>query len=290
MSRRGGGIEQMKANKIWGAFLATTFGVAAIMAPTNADAEKKKAAVVVQAGPAQAVKPIQIEPVKANLKWGMTVKETHKAIDLMLDAEYKPIYQATQPGIKMKQLDSRLDEEKAEFKRSRIDLGTLPVALDSTPLAGEYTYRNKETLLKLDRKGQTAWLFFIQDRLWKIIREVNLEKKNPYGKTFQEVAVKMSTEFGAAGRVTPPNPAKNVYATVVDWKDATTHLRLIERGETAVAFAYEDNATLGNIDALRANKPVVEDDIPPEIRALKQDAEQLGPPPAATPEKDKKKK
>ena len=282
----------MKANKIWGALLATTFGLAAIMAPTNADAEKKKKTDKVEAptGPAQAVKPIQLLPVTANLKWGLSVKDTAKAIDGMLDAEFKPIYQATSPGIAMKTLDSQLREEKSSFRRSRIDFGLLPVALDSTPLAKEYSYRNNESLLKLDRKGETRYFFFIQDRLWKIIDEINLEKKNPYGKTLQDAAVKLSTLYGAAGRVIPPNPDKQIYSTTIDWKDATTHVRLIERGETAIAIAYEDNSTLDNIDTLRANKPVVEDDIPAEIRALKQDASEPSGPPPAAPEKDKKKK
>lgn len=278
----------MKANKIWGALLATTFGLAAMMAATNADAEKKKAdKVVAPTGPAQAIKPIQLLPATANLKWGLSVKDTAKAIDGMLDAEFKPIYQATSPGIAMKTLDSQLREEKSAFRRSRIDFGLLPVALDSTPLAKEYSYRNNESLLKLDRKGEIRYFFFIQDRLWKIIDEINLEKKNPYGKTLQDAAVKLSTTYGAAGRVVPPNPDKQIYATTIDWKDATTHVRLIERGETAIAIVYEDNATLDNIDTLRANKPVVEDDIPADIRALKQDAQPDPTPPPPDPKKKK---
>jgi hypothetical protein len=156
------------------------------------------------------------------------------------------IYQATSPGIAMKSLDSQLREEKSAFRRSRIDFGLLPVALDATPLAKEYSYRNNESLLKLDRgKGEIRYFFFIQDRLWKIIDEINLEKKNPYGKTLQDAAVKLSTLYGAAGRVIPANPDKQIYSTTIDWKDATTHVRLIERGETAIAIAYEDSATLG---------------------------------------------
>jgi hypothetical protein len=282
----------MKANKIWGALLAATFGLAAMTVPTNADAEKKKKAdkVEVPTGPAQAVKPIQLLPATANLKWGLSVKETGKAIDGMLDAEYKPIYQTTSPGIAMKTLDSQVREEKSAFRRSRIDFGLLPVALDATPLAKEYSYRNNESLMKLDRNGETRYFFFIQDRLWKIIDEINLEKKNPYGKTLQDAAVKLSTVYGAAGRVIAANPDKQIYSTTIDWKDATTHVRLIERHETAVAIVYEDNATLENIDTLRANKPVVEDDIPADIRALKQDASDPPGPPPAAPEKDKKKK
>jgi hypothetical protein len=279
----------MKANKIWGALLATTFGFAAMMAPTNADAEKKKKTeVIVPTGPAQAVNPIKLNPASAGLSWGLSVKDTSKAIDRMLDAEYKPIYQATSPGIAMKTLDSQVREEKSSFRRSRIDFGLLPIALDSTPLAKEYSYRNNESLMKLERKGETRYFFFIQDRLWKIIDEINLEKPNPYGKTLQDAAVKLSTLYGAAGRVIAADPAKQIFSTTVDWKDATTHVRLVERYETAVAIVYEENSTLDNIDSLRANKPVVEDDIPADIRALKQEAEPERPAPA--PEKDTKKK
>jgi len=281
----------MKANKIWGALLATTFGLAAMSAATDAVAEKKKKpeAVAAPTGPAQAVKPIQIPPATINLRWGLSIKETAKVIDGMLDAEYKPVYQKTQPGIKMKELDLHVAEEKSSFRRSQINFGVLPVALDSTPLKDEYSYRNNEAMLTLSRKGQKRLFFFIQDRLWKIIDEVELSEKSPYGKNFTDAAVKLSTEFGAAGRITPPDPAKNTFVTVVDWKDATTHVRLIERHETAAAIAYEDNATLENINTLRANKPVVEDDIPAEIRALKQqESAPPVPPPAAAPDKKKK--
>lgn len=281
----------MKANKIWGALLATTFGLAAIMAPTNADAEKKKKTDKVEAptGPAQAVKPIQIPPATASLRWGLSVKETHAVIDKMLDIEYKPIYQATSPGVKMRQLDLALGEEKSVFRRSRIDFGKLPVALDSTPLKGEYSYNNKESLLTLNRKGQTRHFFFIQDRLWKIIDEIPLSEKSPYGKTFTDAAVKLSTLYGAAGRITPPNPDKQIYVTVVDWKDEATHVRLVERHEEAAAIVYEELATLNNIDALRANKPVVEDDVDPAVRAAARGEDAPpGPPPA--PAKDDKKK
>ncbi|MBK9265242.1 MAG: hypothetical protein IPM54_36350 [Polyangiaceae bacterium] len=280
----------MKANKIWGALLATTFGLAAMSAVTDAEAQKKKKATEAPAltGPAQAVKPIQIPPATAPLKWGLTIKETWKAIDTMLDTEYKPLYQKVSPGVKMKQLDAALREEKNAFRRSRIDFGNLPVALDSTPLKGEYTYKNNESILTLSRNGEMRYFFFIQDRLWKIIDEVQLSEKSPWGKTFQDAAVKLTAQYGAVGRVIQPNPDKQIYVTTVDWKDATTHVRLVERHETAVAIVYEDNATLANIDTLRANKPVVEDDIDPAVRAAARGSEPPpGPPQAA--EKDKKK-
>jgi hypothetical protein len=281
----------MKANKIWGALLATTFGLAAMSAATDAEAQKKKKpeAAVVLTSAAQAVKPIEIQPASASLKWGMTLKETAKAIDTMLDAEYKPKYQKASPGIQMKTLDSQLAEEKNAFRRSRIDFGNLPVALDSTPLKGEYSYKNNESILTLSRRGETRYFFFIQDRLWKIIAEVPLSEKSSYGKSFQDAAVKLTALYGAVGRVVAPNPDKQIYVTTVDWKDATTHMRLVERSESSAAFVYEDNATLANIDTLRANKPVQEDDIDPAVRAAARGSEPPPGPPVAPTEKKQKK-
>lgn len=282
----------MKANKIWGALLATTFGLAAMTAPTTADAQKKKKADKVEAptGPSQTVKPIQLLPASAKLRWGLSLKDLGKAIDGMLDEEYKPLYQKTSPGIKMKQLDLQLAEEKSQFRRSRIDFGNLPVALDSTPLKGEYSYRNKESILTLSRKGETRYFFMIQDRMWKIIDEIPLGEKSPYGKDFTEAAVKLSAQYGVLGRVTPPNPDKQIYVNVVDWKDETTHVRLVERHEAAAAIVYEDLSTLNNIDALRANKPVVEDDIDASVRAIARGQDAPAPPPAAPEKKPEKKK
>lgn len=279
----------MKVNKLWAALLATSFGFA-MMSPTLVDAAPKngkKAEVVAPSGPANATKPIKIDP--ASIKWGMSVKEVAAAVDALLDEDYKPLYQKTSPGVRMKALDAQLGEEKNTFRRSRIDFGKLPVGLDSSPLKGEYSYLNKEFLLTLVRNGETRYFFFIQDRLWKIIDEVKLSDKSPYGKTLADAAVKLSKTFGVPGRVTPPNEDKGIFITEVDWKDATTHVRLIERGETAVAIAYEDNATLGNLSTLRANKPKQEDAIDPAVAAaIRGPDPEPGPPPAAADPKKKK--
>ncbi|MDI1450723.1 hypothetical protein [Polyangium sp. 6x1] len=273
----------MKVNKLWAALLATTFGLAATVTPmvVEAQAKKKAAAAPAMTGPAVTKKPIALDP--ASIKWGMTTKQVGEAIDKQLDEEYKPLYQKVSPGVKMRELDAALLEEKNSFRRSKIEFGKLPVALDSTPLRGEYSYLNKEWILTLSRKDKpTRHFFFIQDKLWKIIEEIKLAKGGPLGTNFQESAVKLSTQYGTPGRIIPPNPDLGWFATVIDWKDATTHVRLIERGETAIAIAYEDNATLQNIESLRPNKPKQEDAIDPAVAAAIRgpDPDPTPPPPA----------
>ncbi|HVK71152.1 MAG TPA: hypothetical protein VM694_42135 [Polyangium sp.] len=277
----------MKVNKLWAALLATTFGLTATVTPVvvEAQAKKKAAAAPAQMGPATTKKPIALDP--ASLKWGMTTKQVGEAIDAQLDEIYKPLYQKVSPGVKMRELDAALAEEKNAFRRSKIEFGKLPVATDSTPLRGEYSYLNKEWMLSMTRDGKTRYFFFIQDKFWKIIDEIKLAKGATLGANFQEAAVKLSTAYGTPGRIIPPNPDLGMFATVVDWKDATTHVRLIERGDPAIAIAYEDNATLQNIESLRPNKPKQEDAIDPAVAAAIRGEEKAPEPP---PPADKKKK
>jgi hypothetical protein len=262
----------MKVNKLWAALLATSFALGATMSPTIAEAQNKKTkkpdattAVAPAAAKKVKAKGIVVEP--AGVQWGMTMKEVGAVIDKNLDAEYKPKYQKVSPGVRMKELDAELAEEKDKFRRSRIDFGKLPVATDSTALKGEYSYLNKESMMTLTHNGETRHFFFIQDRLWKIIKEIKFSKEGEVGKDFKEAAVKLSATFGSAGRVTPPNEAKGIFTTVVDWKDATTHVRLLERSDTACAVAYESNDTLANLNSLRANKPKEEAAIDPAVAA-----------------------
>lgn len=259
----------MKLNKLWAALLATSFGLAATMSPTIADAQNnKKAAPAAPAAAKKAVKKgIVIEP--AGVRWGMSMKQVGEVIDAMLDAEYKPIYQKTgNNGVESKRLDAALAEEKNAFRRSRIDFGKLPVATDSTALKGEYSYLNGESMMTLTRKGEpTRHFFFIKDSLWKIIKEVKFSKEGELGKDFKEAAVKLTATFGSPGRVIPPNEAKQIYTTSVDWKDGTTHVRLLERSEASCAVALEDQQTAANIDSLRVNKPKQEEAVDPAVAA-----------------------
>jgi len=252
----------MKAKRVLGAFLAAGLGLVALTHAPDVLAKGKKEAAA-PSGPPTVKKTIAL-PLPG-IVWGQSMKQVALAIDKILDDDYRPLYKDVQPGVKMKALDAQLAEAKNEFRRSRIDFGELPTGIDATPLRGEYTYRNKETLMTLLRKGEKVHFFFIQDKLWKVIREVALKEGAPLGKDYQDAVVKLSLSFGVPGRVLPPEGDR--YVTEVDWKDSNSHLRAVQRGDTAVALAYEDNATLGNLDTLRPNKPKPVNEIDPDVAA-----------------------
>jgi hypothetical protein len=185
----------------------------------------------------------------------------------------------------MKALDAQLAEDKSAFRRSRIDFGKLPTGIDSTPLRGEYTYLNKESMLSLTRNGHARHFFFIQEKLWKIVDEFKLGEGSHLGKTWEEAVIKHVKVFGVPGRVLQADYEKGRNALEVDWKDTATHIRLIQRSDTALAVVYEDRATLSNLTALRPNKPAATDEIDPAVSAAIRGGKAPEPPPAPAPEK-----
>jgi hypothetical protein len=274
----------MNAKRLLGALLTVGLTLAAVAQATDVQAKppKKEEAPV---DPPVTKKAISLS--LSGLSWGQSPKQVADQIDRLLDEDYRPLYKEVQPGIKMKELDGQIAEDKSAFRRSRIDFGKLPTGLDSTALRNEYTYNNKEALYSLSRKGDLTYFFFIQERLWKIIEEKKLSDTHPLGKTYQDAVVKMSTNFGVPGRVTATGSTSG--AVEVDWKDATTHLRAIQRGEAAVGMAYEDNSTVANLSSLRPNKPVADNGIDPDVAAIMRGpSADPGPPPDKDPKKKKK--
>jgi len=277
----------MKANRLLGALLAAGLGLAVVTAATDAAAQKGKKAPAAQvaADPPMTKKPIPILPV--GVAYGMNHKQVAEQIDKALDEAYKALYNKVSPGVKMKALDAALAEEKSTFKRSRIDFGKLPTGIDSTPLKGEYTYLNKESMMSFTREGKTQYFFFIGDKLWKIVHEEKLCEGCAYGKDYTAATVKLAKDYGVPGRVLVADPAKGRMSTEVDWRDSVSHARAVERGEGSFALITEDNATLANLASLRANKPAEENAIDPAVAAA---LSKGGPPPGPPEDKAAKPK
>jgi hypothetical protein len=249
--------------------------------------KKEAAAPAPAADPPDTKKPIVI-PLKG-IAWGLTPKQLSSAIDGVLDEAYKPLYTHVQPGVKMKALDAALAEDKDMFRRSRVDFGKIPVGTDATPLKGEYTYLNKECMYELTREGATKHFFMIQEKLWKIVDDYKLGDASPLGKSFQEAVAKLAATYGVPGRVLPADYDKGRASTEVDWRDATTHLRAVQRGDAAMSLIFEDLATLAALPSLRTAKPVEDNGIDPSVAAImRQGKDEPGPPKKDEKKDDKK--
>lgn len=188
-------------------------------------------------------------------KWGMNhaeVIKVHNQTGGVFDLDYNPQLAKLQPGVKMQALEAERDSKKSAFAASWVEFKDTPTGYDQTGIKDEYTYRNKESIMYVDRNARRRYFFFIGDRLWKIYDEVSFSEQS--GKTFTEVVTKLNTQLGTPGRIRAADAAQGIAQTTVDWQDGSTHLRAVDRGASVYGLVFEEKATLGNLAQLRANK------------------------------------
>jgi hypothetical protein len=210
---------------------------------------------------AQAGDPPQVSslvPMLDGFKWGQSPQDVitaHNGTNGVIDKDFDPLLAKVQPGVQQKALESDRDNRKAAFQRSFIEFKDTPTGYDATPLKTEYSYKNREALLMIDRAGKKRYFFFIgaPARLWKIYDEIPLDEAGPLGKTYQDAVTKLQGALGVAGRVQATDASKGIITTTVDWQDASTHLRILDR-RRLVGVVLEERQTLANIDRLRMTK------------------------------------
>jgi hypothetical protein len=226
-------------------------------------------------------KQVKGEPTQVNsltsmlegLRWGMShadVQKTYTENGGIIWKDYDDKLRKARVGPEMTAVENEREQAKLAFGRSFIEFKDTPTGYDATGIKGEYTYRNRESLMWISREGKPKrFFFFINDRLWKIYDEVPLSDSGPMGKSYIDAVNKMNAQLGAQGRIQGADAAKGINATTVDWKDGSSHLRVVDRsGEHNVAVVMEDNGTLGNLASLRPNKAEDPTAIDPTIAAV----------------------
>ena len=137
-----------------------------------------------------------------------------------------------QPGIQQTTIEADRDNKKAAIERSYLRFVN-PSGYDATGLKNEYTYRNNEAILFVERQGKKRYFFFMgpepTERLWKIYDEISLSPTGSLGKTYADAVTQVQGVLGVTGRARAADPDHGLDYTTVDWQDGTTHLRLVDR-------------------------------------------------------------
>ena len=231
---------------------------------------KKPAVAKAPKGPATVASRAGVVLQPAGITWGMTHTQVIKFYERIIDKDFAPQYKKVQPGPQTERLDAAVANAKDAFRRSKIVFGKLPTGVDSTPLKGEYSYQNGESMMKISRRGTgTRYMFFMKDKLWKIYDEVPVGEKRPLGPDFEEALKRLNSRYAATGRSTEPDYAIGRNYTEVDWQDDRTHVRAVDRtGTKVIGMVYEDRSVLANLDSLRSVKPVEGNQVDPDVQAL----------------------
>lgn len=211
--------------------------------------------------------------MERDIHWGMShteVTDVYNKLNGLFDREYAPLLAKLQPGVDMQQLEADRDNRKANFERSFTPFNAgSPTGYDVGALHLEYTYNNGEAIQRLFKDGKNRFFFFMKDRLWKIYDEVPLKADGPLGTSFQEAVTKLNTLFSVAARIRAADASQGLERTEADWQDGKSHLRAVDRSNEHIAgIVLEERNTLGNLAALRANKPVDPFALDPSIANL----------------------
>ena len=207
------------------------------------------------------------------LRWGMNHADVTKMFNEnggVIWKDYDAKLAKARVGPEMTAIEAERESAKQAFSRSFIEFKDVPTGYDATGIRGEYTYRNRESLMWITREGKPKrYFFFINDRLWKMYDEVPLTETGALGKSYIDAVNKMNAQLGASGRIQGADADKGIAATTVDWKDGSSHLRVTDRtSDRLAAVVLEDNGTLGNLASLRPNKAEDPTAIDPTIAAV----------------------
>ena len=207
------------------------------------------------------------------LRWGMSHADLTKMFTEnggIIWKDYDARLAKARVGPEMTAIEAEREGAKQAFSRSFIEFKDVPTGYDATGIRHEYTYRNRESLMWITREGKPKrYFFFINDRLWKMYDEVPLAEAGPLGKSYIDAVNKLNAQVGAQGRIQGADPDKGIAATTVDWKDGSSHLRVVDRtGDRVAGVVIEDNGTLGNLVSLRPNKAEDPTAIDPSISAV----------------------
>ena len=218
------------------------------------------------------------------LKYSMSLESIAKLYDKQFDTEFLPLYKKASPGPETDALDAELKQRKGEVRRSKVDFGQTPTGVDQTPLKGEYSYANGESMGRLTLKsGTERYFFFFSDKLWKVYDAHKLKEGGPLGASYAEAVKKLNTRFGSPGKKVPANQATGQNFDETHWLTTDMLIRAVDRGDL-LAVVYCDREIQEKLPSMRRNKPKDQHSMDPDVAAAlkKSDA-------PAEPKKDEKK-
>jgi len=188
------------------------------------------------------------------IRWGLTLEGVAKLYDKVFEDEYLPLLKKAQPGQEMTALEDEQKNKQGILRRGRIEFGTIPTGVDQSPLKGEYSYRNSESMATLRlRSGTERHFFFFSDKLWKVYDEHKLTKGGTLGENFEEATKILSKRFGVAGKLVPADYDKGQSFDEVQWRDPEKLIRAVDRGNI-LGMVYIDKSVQDNIAQYRKNK------------------------------------
>jgi hypothetical protein len=194
-----------------------------------------------------------ISPALGTLKWGASKEVVQKYLSDQVRERYrKPLAKATD-GIEEDRLTTVQNQELKKIRESYVQFDGQTTGWDLGFLREEFTHNNGESMLVSKDSNSQNYYFFINDRLWKWYKALNIEVFE--GKSFETFADAIQKKFGKAKDATGELAPGTGQRHWLEWQDNGTRLRAVDQTSFYgfYCLVFEDKDTLGKLASLRKN-------------------------------------
>ena len=210
--------------------------------------QKPKAAKVEQAPPSA-----EIAPALGKVKWGMDKEQVQKLLSDMVRERHRPQIAKTTDGVEEDRLTTVQNGELSRIRESYVQFDERSSGWDLGFLRDEFTHNNGESMLVSKDSNSQNYYFFINDKLWKWYKALNIEVFESKG--FADFADAMQRKFGKAKDVQGELVRGVGQRHWLEWQDDNTRLRAVDQTSFYgfYCLVFEDKRTLDKLPDLRRN-------------------------------------
>jgi len=199
-------------------------------------------------------------PAPKGLRFGFSPDELSNFYAKVWDEEFLALFKKADPS-QHQALEYELQDKKSLLKRNLIGFGKLPTGIDQSPLKGEYSYLNGESMTRFTQQSGTRrnFFFFKSVGLWKIYDEYKLRAGSPLGASFEEAIGTLEKKFGKKPKLLKADFEKGRSFDTAEWSDNRIIIRAVNRDyQKILGLVYVNKETEADLDKLRSHKAAAE--------------------------------
>jgi hypothetical protein len=187
-----------------------------------------------------------------DLRWGLSESEVSSFVRRKLEERYNAQIQKTHDASKQAQLRSEMKRALADVRVTEFTGSSS--RWDRSPIAGEFTYGNGESMLFAKDDTSENYYFFLSGRLWKWYKA--LDKGTFNHGDFKKFSESIENKFGK-GRLKKgelaPGQGEGQW---LEFMDRNSRMRAADNSKRGVfALIFEEMSTVRELASSRPSKP-----------------------------------
>jgi hypothetical protein len=187
-----------------------------------------------------------------DLRWGLSEDEVSSFVKRKLSERYNAEIKKTHDSAKQAQLKAALKTAQSSLVKANFEGSSS--RWDHSPVAGEFSYGNGESMLVAKDDGSENYYFFLSGRLWKWYKALD---KSAAGGDFKKFTSSVESKFGKGhakkGELTPGQGTTQW----VEYIDRNSRMRAADNTKRGgFALIFEEMATVHELASThRVAKP-----------------------------------